>query len=170
MMCRQNTGKTVYAVITTLTEFLILFIEFYFAREQIRRFRNSSRLKKNKNWVGRHAVEYVTQFCHSWNASLLSIFVCVHLFYSVVSGFWVASWYLLSYNGLVQPLNVTEYFIPASYILFASFFNVQDSRHMLLDTGTVSTGVFRGRETNHSSPSRSAVKNEWSYTSIATMS
>jgi len=36
MMCRQK-HKTVYAVMPVLTEFLNLSIEFYFAREQIRR-------------------------------------------------------------------------------------------------------------------------------------
>jgi hypothetical protein len=49
-----------------------------------------------------------------------------------------------------------------------SFFNVQDSPYVLLDPGTIRNGVFTGRD--HSTPSRSAVKNEWSYTSIAIMS
>jgi hypothetical protein len=117
-----------------------------------------SRASKKKVGVDRPAVEYVN--------SILSLIKC-----NPVINFLVSCWYLLSYDGLVQPLNVTEYFIRAGYILFASFCNVQDSLYVLLDTGTISNGIFTGRGTNHSTPSSSPVKNElsYSYASSATV-
>jgi hypothetical protein len=43
---------------------------------------------------------------------------------------------------------------------------VRDSLSVLLDTGTISNGVFTGREANYTPPSSSAAKNKWSYSSI----